>query len=173
MSQPRIEMNAVILPTGDVLALGGSSHDEDASTASLNADLYDPGSNHFSSAGANAYPRLIIRSRYFCRTRRFGSPAVIRCEEVGNHTWRFTARPICIPGTEITTWCRRPARPSECSVEYCMGWTVLGFDAGRGQHFPSRAGAAGCVYSRVRYGPTPGRDVIHGGIGISDSHRAT
>ncbi len=47
MSQPRIEMNAVILPTGDVLALGGSSHDEDASTASLNADLYDPGSNQF------------------------------------------------------------------------------------------------------------------------------
>ena len=27
-------------------------------TASLNADLYDPGSNSFSSAGANAYPRL-------------------------------------------------------------------------------------------------------------------
>jgi hypothetical protein len=58
MSQSRIEMNAVILPTGDVLALGGSSHDEDASTASLNADLYSPGSNSFSSAGANAYPRL-------------------------------------------------------------------------------------------------------------------
>ena len=58
MSQPRIEMDAVILPTGDVLALGGSATDEDASTASLNADLYDPGSNSFSSAGANAYPRL-------------------------------------------------------------------------------------------------------------------
>ncbi len=27
-------------------------------TASLNADLYDPGSNSFSSAGANSYPRL-------------------------------------------------------------------------------------------------------------------
>jgi hypothetical protein len=58
MSQPRIEMDAVILPTGDVLALGGSANDEDASTASLNADLYDPGSNSFSSAGANSYPRL-------------------------------------------------------------------------------------------------------------------
>jgi len=58
MSQPRIEMDAVILPTGKVLALGGSANDEDASTASLNADLYDPGSNSFSSAGANAYPRL-------------------------------------------------------------------------------------------------------------------
>ncbi len=58
MSQARVEMDAVILPTGDVLALGGSAHDEDASTASLNADLYSPGSNSFSSAGANAYPRL-------------------------------------------------------------------------------------------------------------------
>jgi hypothetical protein len=58
MSQPRIEMDAVILPTGDVLALGGSATDEDAGTASLNADLYNPGSNSFSSAGANSYPRL-------------------------------------------------------------------------------------------------------------------
>jgi len=58
MSQPRIEMNAVILPTGKVLALGGSYNDEDTATASLNADLYDPTVNTFSSAGANAYARL-------------------------------------------------------------------------------------------------------------------
>jgi hypothetical protein len=58
MSQPRIEMNAVILPNGKVLAMGGSLNDEDKSTASLNADLYDPVSNTFSSAGANAFPRL-------------------------------------------------------------------------------------------------------------------
>ena len=37
---------------------GGSINDEDAATASLNADLYDPATNTFSSAGANAYPRL-------------------------------------------------------------------------------------------------------------------
>jgi hypothetical protein len=58
MSQARVEMNAVILPNGKVLALGGSVNDEDTNTASLNADLYDPVSNTFSSAGANAYPRL-------------------------------------------------------------------------------------------------------------------
>jgi hypothetical protein len=58
MSQPRIEMNATILPNGKVLAVGGSTNDEDASTKSLNADLYDPNINSFSSAGANAYPRL-------------------------------------------------------------------------------------------------------------------
>jgi hypothetical protein len=58
MSQPRIEMNATILPNGKVLATGGSFNDEDATTASLNADLYDPATNTFSPAGANAFPRL-------------------------------------------------------------------------------------------------------------------
>jgi len=58
MSQARIEMNATILPNGKVIALGGSLNDEDTTTASLNADLYDPASNTFSSAGQNAYARL-------------------------------------------------------------------------------------------------------------------
>jgi len=58
MSQPRIEMNATILPNGRVLALGGSRNDEDAATASLNADLYDSNTNTFSPAGANVFPRL-------------------------------------------------------------------------------------------------------------------
>ena len=58
MSQARIEMNATMLPNGKVLAMGGSVNDEDAATASLNADLYDPATNTFSSAGQNVYPRL-------------------------------------------------------------------------------------------------------------------
>jgi hypothetical protein len=58
MSEPRIEMNATLLPNGKVLALGGSLNDEDTSTASYNADLYDPATSTFSSAGKNAYPRL-------------------------------------------------------------------------------------------------------------------
>jgi hypothetical protein len=58
MSQPRIEMNVTILPNGKVLATGGSLNDEDTATASLNADLYDPATNTFSPAGANAFPRL-------------------------------------------------------------------------------------------------------------------
>jgi uncharacterized membrane protein len=58
MSQPRIEMSAVLLPSGNVLALGGSLNDEQNSSASLNADLYDPIANTFSSAGANGFPRL-------------------------------------------------------------------------------------------------------------------
>ncbi len=58
MSQPRIEMNATILPNGRVLAVGGSLNDEDTTTASLKADIYDPGSNTFSPAGAEVYARL-------------------------------------------------------------------------------------------------------------------
>jgi len=58
MSQPRIEMNATILPNGKVLATGGSLYDEDATSKSLNADLFDPVSNTFSWARSNAFPRL-------------------------------------------------------------------------------------------------------------------
>jgi hypothetical protein len=58
MSQARTEMNAVMLPSGQILALGGSVNDEDASTASFNADLYDPDSDSFSSAGVNSYVRM-------------------------------------------------------------------------------------------------------------------
>jgi Domain of unknown function (DUF1929)/Concanavalin A-like lectin/glucanases superfamily/Bacterial Ig-like domain (group 2)/Chitobiase/beta-hexosaminidase C-terminal domain/PKD domain len=58
MSEPRIEMDAVILPNGKVLALNGSADNEDAGTASLNADLYDPTTNTFSAAGAGVFPRL-------------------------------------------------------------------------------------------------------------------
>jgi PKD repeat protein len=58
MSQPRIQMSATMLPNGKVLAVGGSTNNEDELTASLNADLYDPNTNTFSSAGGNLFPRL-------------------------------------------------------------------------------------------------------------------
>jgi len=58
MVQKRVEMEATILPNGKVLVDGGSAADEDATTASLRAEIYDPGSNSFSSAGSNAFPRL-------------------------------------------------------------------------------------------------------------------
>lgn len=58
MSRQRIQMSATILPNGKVLATGGSVNDEDALTASLAADLYDPVTNTFSSAGSNAFARL-------------------------------------------------------------------------------------------------------------------
>lgn len=68
MSAARIEMNAVILPNGKILALGGSVNDEDTGSLSLKADLFDvnmvnlsstpPNVGSMSSAGANASQRL-------------------------------------------------------------------------------------------------------------------
>jgi hypothetical protein len=58
MSAARIEMDATILPTGNVLILNGSVNDEDETTASLGADLYNTTTNTISSAGSGAYARL-------------------------------------------------------------------------------------------------------------------
>lgn len=58
MSLPRVRMNAVLLPTGKVLALGGSSIDEDPNTASLATDLFDPVTETWAPAGVAVYPRL-------------------------------------------------------------------------------------------------------------------
>jgi Domain of unknown function (DUF1929) len=58
MVQPRVEMEATILPNGKILVDGGSAQDEDPSTVSLKAEIYDPATNSFSSAGSNAFPRL-------------------------------------------------------------------------------------------------------------------
>ncbi|MBV8358159.1 MAG: DUF1929 domain-containing protein, partial [Deltaproteobacteria bacterium] len=58
MSTGRIQMNAVILPNGKVLAEGGSVNNESPDTPGKHADLYAPTSNTFSSGGTAAYSRL-------------------------------------------------------------------------------------------------------------------
>ncbi len=58
MAHPRIQLNATILPSGQVLVSGGSAIDEDGASASLEAQIYDPAANSFSSAGNMAFPRL-------------------------------------------------------------------------------------------------------------------
>ena len=58
MAKARVEMEATILPNGKVLVDSGSAKDEDRTTASLQAEIYDPATNSFSSAGSNALPRL-------------------------------------------------------------------------------------------------------------------
>ena len=58
MSKPRVQMNAVILPNGKVLAIGGSLTNEDTTSASLQADLFNPTTEKWSPAGVCAYPRL-------------------------------------------------------------------------------------------------------------------
>ena len=58
MSTGRIQMNAVILPDGTVLAMGGSLNNERPDGPGKTADLYDPVSNTFRSAGTASYSRL-------------------------------------------------------------------------------------------------------------------
>ena len=58
MSASRIEMNAVLLPNGLVLAEGGSTSNETPNTAGKTADLYDPVANTMNSAGTASYSRL-------------------------------------------------------------------------------------------------------------------
>lgn len=58
MIQPRVESQATLLPNGEVLVDAGSATDEDATTASLKAELFDPNTKTFKSAGVNAKARL-------------------------------------------------------------------------------------------------------------------
>ena len=78
MSQARIEMNATILPNGKVLATGGSLNDEDATTASLNADLYDPVDEHVRIRRRERYaaPVSLERAAASRRDRRSCSAAI-------------------------------------------------------------------------------------------------
>jgi len=95
MSAPRIEMNATLLPNGKVLAIGGSTNDEDLATAALNADLYDPTSNTFSSAGTEAFARLYHSVSLLMPDGRVWVAAETRCAGRTRITWRFILRRIC------------------------------------------------------------------------------
>jgi hypothetical protein len=86
MSQPRIEMNAVILPDGRVLAVGGSVNDEDISTASLNADLLGPDPNNIGK-----YIFFVSRCERLCAFVSFGSFASSRRDSMVGR-WQSVAR---------------------------------------------------------------------------------
>jgi len=58
MSTGRVQMNAIILPNGKILAEGGSLNNEVPNTPGKTADLYDPVSNTMGSAGTAAFSRL-------------------------------------------------------------------------------------------------------------------
>ena len=58
MVDPRIQLNATLLPGGRVLVSGGSAIDENGTTAVLAAELYDPETNTFSPAETMEFPRL-------------------------------------------------------------------------------------------------------------------
>jgi hypothetical protein len=57
-SGARLDGLSVLLPDGRILECGGSKINEDGSTATLGADLYNTFTGTWSSAGKNVYPRL-------------------------------------------------------------------------------------------------------------------
>jgi len=58
MANARIEMNATLLPTGEVLATGGSARDNVATTAARAAEVYNPVTNRWRTLAVARYPRL-------------------------------------------------------------------------------------------------------------------
>lgn len=57
MSQPRVEQQATILPSGKILVYGGSANNENADP-SPSVDMYDPVSNAFTRVAGNSYFHL-------------------------------------------------------------------------------------------------------------------
>ena len=58
LDQPRVTHNAVLLPNGKVLVAGGSAQFNVASTAAMNALLFDPTTETWSPAGTLAFARM-------------------------------------------------------------------------------------------------------------------
>ena len=112
--------------------------------------LYYPGSNSFSSAGANAYPRL-----YHSVALLLPDATVwIAGSNPTRGTWESHMeiyQPAYLFTRDVNNNVVAATRPTISSAPGNIAWggAVYGFYSGRGQYFPSRAGAAGCVYSRV------------------------
>jgi len=58
MLRPRIHVNAVILPDRTVVATGGSAMSENAATASLEAEIFNPATNTWTTGAAARVPRM-------------------------------------------------------------------------------------------------------------------
>jgi hypothetical protein len=58
MASARIEMNATLLPNGEVLVTGGSAQDNVPSTAARTAEAYNPATNSWRTLAAARFPRL-------------------------------------------------------------------------------------------------------------------
>lgn len=58
MLRPRIHVNAVLLPDRTVVATGGSAMSENAATASLEAEIFNPASNTWTTGATARVPRM-------------------------------------------------------------------------------------------------------------------
>ena len=162
MSTGRIQMHAVILPNGKVLAEGGSVNNEAPNTPGKTADLYDPVTNTFGSAGTAAYSRLYHSTALLLPDARVASigsnpgargsyePAI----EIYTPPYLFDANDQL-----ITT-----GRPSITAISPSSG--VMGYNTLFAVSYTStnadqlrRADAPGLVYPFLRDGATVDRPV--------------
>ena len=169
MSQPRIQISATILPNGRVLAVGGSTNNEDAVTASLNADLYDPATNTFSPASANLFARLYHSASLLLPDATVllvgGNP------QRGNYERSLRELLACLPVQR--RWHRRvPSHHHRRARHGRLRRHVPGSDAGRGGDRLGRPGTAGCGDARVRHGTAARRLVLHGRNWCAERDRA-
>ena len=169
MSQGRIELNATILPNGKVLVMGGSVNDEDAATASLNADLYDPKTNTFSPAGANSFPRLYHSGSLLLPD---GTVALMG----GNPTRGSYEQHIEIysPAYLFDGNGSPAIRPtvghSSDTMHYGYAFQVPTPNADQIRSVGTRP--ARFADACVRYGPAARRALVHHGVGLADRDRA-
>ena len=70
MAQKRVEMEATILPNGKVLVDGGSAMDEEATTASLKAEIYIQLRTHSRPPDRTYSPGCTTTCSCFCRMAR-------------------------------------------------------------------------------------------------------
>jgi hypothetical protein len=110
MSTGRIEMNAVILPNGKVLAEGGSVSNEVPDTPGKTADLYDPVSNSLSSGGTASFSRLYHSTALLLPDATVMSRVAIRTAATTNPRSRSTRRPTCSMRTTSPSPLGRPSR---------------------------------------------------------------
>ncbi len=150
MTQGRIEMNAVMLPNGKVLAVGGSVNDEDASTESLNADLYDPGPTMSLRRAPNAYARLYHSNALLLPDATVwfagGNPAARQLRTAHGDL------PAAVP-VQRRRDAGHAADDHQRSGDDFLGRIVYGHHSGRGKYRIGSADAAGRAHARLRYGP--------------------
>ena len=157
MSQPRIEMNAVMLPNGKILALGGSYNDEDTKY----------GKSQCRSLRSRDQLVFVRWRECLSSPLSFGRTASTRCDCLvhwGESSTRLVraAHGNLQPGVFVQLeWNGSDATDdNECAEHNRLGRTIYCVDAGCSQYFIGGAGASRGADARIRYGSAAGGDVI-------------
>ena len=161
MSAPRIQMNAVLLPTGKVLALGGSAQNNTEGTASLGADLFDPDSETWTPAGRMARRADVpLRRAAPARRDRLGGGLQPPAGHVGQLDGDLP------PGLPVHAGRRRgrAAVDRGRAGRRRLQRRLPGDDAERRRHRLGRAGAAGLGDARVRLRAARRQPRLHAGL---------